>query len=62
MTLLDWARFMQSYPEWWKLFKTHGQVKTELHNARFRKVRAPVRDLAKFPFHVEVGPMCRGLP
>lgn len=56
MPLIAWAKFMQAYPEWWRRFLTHGQVKTELHNVRMRAARGP-----RFPFHVGRAPLCRGL-
>lgn len=56
MSLIEWARFMQSYPEWWQRFRTRGQVNRELYRARYRQELK-----SRFPFFVALPPLCRGL-
>lgn len=69
MSLIDWARFMQSNPEWWLRFRTHGQVlkadpdwptRKARKTAAYR-LRAIRKRLETCPVNVPFPPLCRGL-
>lgn len=56
MSLIEWAKFMQAYPQWWERFRTHGQIRREQQSAIAR-----IEWASRCQFRIAAPPICRGL-